>query len=318
MWHLSSGTCVAACFYGGQEFERAVRRLCWLPLDCGKDAGSYGSPDTCSSGEGEGIPCSKSARCGAPNALLLVAGDDGGMQLWQVPLPLLSEPSSPACGSPAAASAAAPGNGAHSPAVCRLVASFAATHRRQDCVTSLCVDIGPSSRPGQLWLGDSSGHVALWDLSAVLAAASCQDGAFCGASNGATPGPPQDACLADSMDSAQHRHAVPAVPPVPVAAAATDAVAAAVPQRLLLWRAAGSSIVGLDLLEGAGHSLLLVGGQDAAIAIWTRQVWCGWTRCALAIEQRRSLHRPRRSARVAGQHCKLSLTLPTPGHPLPG
>ncbi|KAL4440619.1 hypothetical protein ABPG75_003620 [Micractinium tetrahymenae] len=233
IWHLTSGTCVASCSYGGQEFERAVRRLCWLPLDGSSASGS--SAGASEDSDVDGGPASEGACCGSPHPLLLVAGDDGGLQFWQVPLPPVCTPSSPACGTPdaAAASAADADDPAPPPAAGRLVASLAATHRSQDCITSLCLDSGPGSRPCQLWTGDSSGHVALWDLSGVLRAA---------------------------------------MPPVAVAAAAAaSASAAALPQRLLLWRAAGSSIVSLDMLQGAGRGLLLVGGQDAAIGIWTRQ-----------------------------------------------
>lgn len=267
VWHLPSGTCVARCSYGGQEFERAVRCLCWVPTD-GRNAASSALEDS-SGCNGRGSPHGQGGCCGAPHALLLVAGDDGGLQSWLVPLTPPSTTLSPASCPPGTSSAAGPDAGATPANVCRLVASWQATHRRQDCISSLRLDTGPGSQPGQLWTGDSSGHVALWDLSAMLAAAGCPDAAQAGA-----PGDPSLGTFVAEADKAQHQQTASPVPTVveAVSATATGAGASAQPPRLLLWRAAGSSIVGLDLLQGAGRGLLLVGGQDAGIGIWTRQV----------------------------------------------
>ncbi|KAL4420053.1 hypothetical protein ABPG77_007492 [Micractinium sp. CCAP 211/92] len=266
VWHLPSGTCVARCSYGGQEFERAVRCLCWVPTGGSSAAGSaLGESSGCN---GRGSPHGQGNCQGAPHALLLVAGDDGGLQSWLVPLPPSSTTLSPASCPPGTSSAAGPDAGATPANAFRLVASWQATHRSQDCITSLRLDTGPSSRPGQLWTGDSSGHVALWDLSAVLAACSCSE-----AAPADTPGGSSLATSAADVEPVQHQQTASLVPPVAMAAAAADAFAAASMQatRLLLWQAAGASVVGLDLLQGAGRGLLLVGGQDAGIGIWTRQ-----------------------------------------------
>ncbi len=275
VWHLPSGTCVARCSYGGQEFERAVRCLCWVPTGGSSAAGSaLGESSGCN---GRGSPHRQGNCQGAPHALLLVAGDGGGLQSWLVPLPPSSTTLSPASCPPGTSSAAGPGAGA-TPAknAFRLVASWQATHRSQDCITSLRLDTGPGSRPGQLWTGDSSGQVALWDLSAVLAACSCSE-----AAPADTPGGSSLATSAADVEPVQHQQTASLVPPVAMAAAAADAFAAASMQatRLLLWQAAGASVVGLDLLQGAGRGLLLVGGQDAGIGIWTRQVRWKSTAC---------------------------------------
>ncbi|PRW05751.1 WD repeat-containing on Y chromosome-like [Chlorella sorokiniana] len=202
VWHLLSGTCLAAFSYGGAQFERTVRKLCWLP------GGS-----------------------GATHWPLLVAcGEDGGMQVWAVELPAsVLDGSSPL--------AAAPGEAADTlPAVpCRLLARVAAAHRPQDCISAACVG---QAADGSLhiWAGDSSGHVALWDLSGLAAAAAC---------GGSSPAAQLDA------------------PP-----AATPA-ATAVPRRLAHWRATEAAIASLDPLA-PGKGLLLVGAQDASVSVWTQ------------------------------------------------
>ena len=204
VWHLPTATCLAACSYGGQQFERAVRQLCWLPA---AEAG-----------------CSP---------LLLACGEDGGLQVWQVCLPpdLAASPASAAEAAPAGdgsrpGMAGSSGHGTGSQASCRLVARITAVHRPQDCVTALCAEL----ERRRVWTGDSSGHVAAWDVSALCGAAAAPDG-------GAAAGEPSPDAL---------------------------------PRRLAHWRAADTQVVSLSWMA-AGHGLLLVGAQDAAIGIWTRQ-----------------------------------------------
>ena len=177
------------------------------------------------------------------------------MQVWRVPLAALLLGSSVGVtgGSPAgpenqqqqmkdAVGAAA--------SCCRLVGSVAATHRSQDCLTALCLDRGrgggtvreeeaegeavgeEQSCCCRVWVGDSSGHVALLDLAAVCGSAAA----------GAVP--------------------------ASAAAAPADTV------RLAHWRACAAPVVSLQPVAGAGPQgpVLLVGGQDAAIGLWTHAV----------------------------------------------
>ena len=140
VWHLPSGTCLAACSYGGAQFERAVRRLCWVP------------------------------KADVAPPLLLACGEDGGLQFWRVPLPGDSSSEADACSSAAGSSGREDATVADPPAACGLVARMAAVHRRQDCVTSLCVADGGQ----RLWTGDSAGHVALWDISCISAGSAAE------------------------------------------------------------------------------------------------------------------------------------------------
>jgi WD40 repeat protein len=144
--HLPSGTCLAACSYGGAQFERAVRRLCWVPQG------------------GVGL-------LSPPTPLLLACGEDGGLQFWHVPLP--GDVSGTGACTPSGAAGSSSGEEATPgtpPAACHLVVRMAAVHRRQDCITSLCVADGGQ----RLWTGDSSGHVALWDISCINASSAAE------------------------------------------------------------------------------------------------------------------------------------------------
>lgn len=214
VWHLPTGACLASFSYGGAQFERAVRKLCWLP-------GSSGSDIT------------------ASWPLLVACGEDGGMQVWAVELPAgVVHGSNAGCvpGSPSAAAPAEQGEAAAAPPAvpCRLLARVAAAHRPQDCISAACVDQAADGGT-RIWTGDSSGHVALWDISGLAAAAACTD------SSSAAP-----------LDAA------------PAAAAAP-----AVLRRLAHWRAAEAAIVSLDPLA-LGKGLLLVGAQDASVTVWTQ------------------------------------------------
>ncbi|KAL4852837.1 WD repeat-containing protein 64 [Chlorella vulgaris] len=217
VWHLPSGTCLACCSYGGAQFERAVRQLCWLPCAAGT----------------------------AGPALLIAAGEEGGLHFWEVHLPAAVElPCRAATPEPfkgaasGSATAAAAGDWAGL-ATCRLVACVEGAHRPQDCVTALCIDASTQ----QLWVGDSEGHVAAWDLTPLRSAAG----------SGVVAGQKED----------------------------SDTAAAALPTQGVLWRASDSPIVSLDVMAAPSAAaaagaqeekgLLLVGAQDAAISIWTQQ-----------------------------------------------
>jgi hypothetical protein len=218
VWHLPSGTCLACCSYGGAQFERAVRQLCWLP----RAAGTAGP------------------------ALLIAAGEEGGLHFWEVQLPAALElpgraaTPEPCIGAASGSATAAAASDWAGLATCRLAACVGGAHRPQDCVTALCVD----ARTQQLWVGDSEGHVAAWDLTPLRSTAG----------SGVVAGQEED----------------------------SDTAAAALPTRGVLWRASDSPIVSLDVMAAPSAAaaagtqeekgLLLVGAQDAAISIWTQQV----------------------------------------------
>lgn len=170
---------------------------------------------------------------GAAAAPLLVAcSEDRGVQFWRVELP-------PASGSAAGEAAAGPQRGAadteeqQAPAAaCTLVARISVAHRPQDCITAMCPgNAGGSAQ--QLWTGDSGGHVALWDVSNLTQASTSAAASPAGST----------AALGGGL---------------------------ALPQRLLMWRAADAPVVSLDPLA-PGHGLLLVGGQDAHMGVWTQR-----------------------------------------------
>ena len=224
MWHLPNAACLAAFVCGGPQWERAVRKLCWLPA-----AGSA------STGEDSG-----DSRDAGVAPLLVACCEDGSMQFWRVQLPTTlsgqpaeAEPAAEPAGADSTAGAedvAAGSDDQPAPAAaCTLVARLAATHRRQDCITAVCA---ATSADGalQLWTGDSSGHVALWDVSPLL----------------------------------------PSAPAAPTSSdAAKPAGLGTMPRRQLLWRAAGAAVVSLDALAPR-RGLLLVGAQDASVAVWTQ------------------------------------------------
>lgn len=211
VWHLPSGTYLATFAYGGAQFERAVRKLCWLAASSGDTTAHW--------------------------PMLAAFGEDGGMQVWAVELPAgvldgssaASPPSSPVASAEQGKAAPAP-----PPVPCRLLARIAVAHRPQDCVSAACVEQAADGSL-RIWTGDSSGHVALWDLSGLAAAAAVQ-----------------------SSSSTARLDAAPAAPAVP-----------AVPRRLAHWRAAEAPIVSLDPLA-PGKGLLLVGAQDASVSVWTQ------------------------------------------------
>lgn len=221
VWHLPTGACLAAFSYGGAQFERAVRKLCWLPGGSGGSGASARWP------------------------LLVACGEDGGMQAWAVELPAGVVDGSSGGSSGAGclpSSLLAAGHGEHSEAAasqaavpCRLLVRVAAAHRPQDCITAACV--GHAAGGGMhIWTGDSSGHVALWDLSGLAAAAAHESG---------SPAAQLEAAPADAP------------------------VAPAVLRRLAHWRAAEAAIVSLDPLAPS-QGLLLVGAQDASVSVWTQ------------------------------------------------
>ena len=220
MWHLPTGACLAAFSCGGAQFERAVRKLCWLPRTGG---------------------------CGAaPWPLLAACSEDGGVQVWEVQLPngLLSG-SSEAGSVPAGADAQPEAPGPQPQVGCRLLARFAAAHLPQDCISAVC--LGEAAGDGaaaslRLWTGDSSGHVALWDLSSLVAV---HVGAAAGAPPAAAPAP-------------------------------------ALPRRLAHWRAAEAPVVSLDCLVPGRGLLLVgaqdasVGVWTAAgglVGVFGRHTW---------------------------------------------
>ena len=217
-----------------------MRLLCWLPA------------------QGPGQASSSKA-----SHLLLVSTGGGSLQVWRVPLATLLGSSigfTSGNGSPTGPENQQQQQDAvwAAASCCRLVGSVAATHRSQDCLTALCLDGGGrcgTVREGtaeatgeqqgccRVWVGDSSGHVALLGLDLVEAAGVC---AGAGAGAGTVP---------------------------TTAAAQADAV------RLAHWRACAAPVVSLQpvvAVAGAaglsGPELLLVGGQDATIGLWTCSV----------------------------------------------
>lgn len=216
LWHLPSAACLAAFACGGPQWERAVRKLCWLPATDARAA-----------------------------PMLVACCEDGSMQFWGVQLPAelgsggtagaAAEP----CGADRAAGTEAGAAAGEQPpqlpvAACTLVARIAAAHRRQDCITAVCASSSADGAP-QLWTGDSSGHVALWDAAPLCSAAP--------AASEAEPGSDDARPAGLGLDR--------------------------LPRRTLIWRAAEAAVVSLDALT-PGRGLLLVGAQDASVAVWTQ------------------------------------------------
>ena len=125
---------MAALQYGGQQFERAVRRLAWLP----GSAGTAGHP------------------------LLLACGGDGGVKAWEVDVTVAEAVAAAAATSKEQGSTAEGEEGPTVVASTRLVCQLRGAHRHQDYVSALAV----SPDAGLLVLGDSGGHVRVLDVSA--------------------------------------------------------------------------------------------------------------------------------------------------------
>ncbi|GAB4819533.1 hypothetical protein N2152v2_006579 [Parachlorella kessleri] len=140
---LRTGVCLANMSYDGQQWERAVDKLAFLPAS----VKSGGHP------------------------LLLGCGQDGLIKVWQLQLQVEEavgsappRPSTTPAAPAAAAAAQAPGCEVH------LVVELRATQRSQDCVTAVAVDAEGS----RLITGDSSGHVRVWDVGCIDVAAGRQ------------------------------------------------------------------------------------------------------------------------------------------------
>lgn len=250
LWHLPTAACLATLALGGPPAERAVRQLGWLP-----------------------------PRAGSREQAVLVAVSGGGdLVFWHVALPRQGHLGIGVGSSSAEAGGAEPsgqaGDGALSGASCQLAARMRAAHLPRGCVTALCVD--PPRR--RLWTGDSSGHVAAWDVAGLMAggglgSSSGQPLAVGGATAlGSTadaeqlelsPGSPREVKGAVESSAGLAGQQSPSAPP-----------SSTLPRRLAHWRAAKSAVVSLAVLPAAacgGPPLLLVGAQEAAVGVWTQQ-----------------------------------------------